>query len=56
MPPGPDGVPVAMAVHATSAGTRDATQRWHPASFLPARGVATFVYDRRQSNGLPVPV
>lgn len=46
-PSGLADFPAVVAVHAASGGTRAALLLEHLASFLPALGVATFIYDRR---------
>jgi hypothetical protein len=56
LPPGAAQFPVVVAVHAAGGGTRGAALHRHLASFLPSRGVATFIYDRRgegASGGRP---
>lgn len=56
LPPGMARPPVVIAVHAARAGTRDAPLHQHLASFLPALGIASFIYDRRgegASGGCP---
>lgn len=56
LPPGTARCPVVVAVHAAGAGTRDAPLHRHLASFLPALGIASFIYDRRgegASGGRP---